>query len=145
MTTSSKPTILFVHGSWHNPAHFGPVRAIFEVAGFPTECPAQPSYNASPEEMPDPLAKDVEAVTNALAALIDQGREVLVVLHSYGGVVGTQAVHERFGVAHRRWNGLRGGVTQLLYMAAFVLPEGESLVSALGGQLPPFIEVKVGT
>lgn len=65
------------------------------------------------------------------------------VLHSYGGIVGSEAVHESFGKQARRGNGKSGGVVALLYMTAFVLPKGDSLASARG-PTPPFITEKVG-
>jgi hypothetical protein len=39
--------------------------------------------------------------------------------------------------------GLLGGVLGLLYMCTFVIPARTSLVSVLGGTLPPFIKIKV--
>ncbi len=64
-------------------------------------------------------------------------------MHSYGGVVGTEAVDETLGAKQRQIKGLSGGVTQLLYLCAFLLSEGNSLGSAFGGQLPPFIKTEV--
>jgi len=63
------------------------------------------------------------------------GKDVVVVMHSYGGIVGH----------YRRIGGLKGGVTRLLYMCAFVVPVGASLTGQLGGQLPPFIKVEART
>ena len=65
------------------------------------------------------------------------------VLHSYGGIVGTEAVHESLGKHARHGKGLSGGVVALLYMTAFVLAKGGSLASARG-EPPPYLTIKVG-
>jgi pimeloyl-ACP methyl ester carboxylesterase len=140
-----KPTIVFIHGSWHNPNHFKAVRAIFEKDGFPTECPLQPTYNAKPAPPVLGLEDDVKVIQALLTKLLDDGKEVIAVLHSYGGVLGSEAIREEFDKKFRQEKGLPGGVLSLLYMCAFVIPIGTSLASALGGTLPPFIKISVRT
>lgn len=141
MEATSKPTILFVHGSWHNPNHFQPIRTLFESHGFPTECPLQATYNATPHST-FTLQDDVAIIQSALTKLLELGKEVIVVMHSYGGVLGSEAVLEEYGKKARGEKGLEGGVTRLLYLAAFVLPVGASLTTTFGG-MPPFIKVEV--
>jgi len=81
-----------------------------------------------------------------LTRLIEgEGKEVIVILHSYGGIVGTQAVLEAFSKKARGAKNLSGGVIRLFYVAAFLLPMGASLEMAVGGELPPFIKVEVSS
>ena len=138
---SSKPAVVFVHGSWHNPNHFGPVRKVFESNGFQTECPEQPS--ASSLTLTDPLTDDAKTIHDSIADLINGGKDVIVVMHSYGGVIGTQAVTADLSKTSRQAKGLEGGIIHLVYVAAFIVSEGNSLGSALGGALPPYIKTKV--
>ena len=138
MTT--KPTILFIHGSWHNPAHFEGIRNLFESQGYPTSCPLQPSIDHRP---PTGLKEDAQVIQDELTKLIHkQQKEVLVVAHSYGGIVATESITQDLSINARREKGLKGGVLHILYMCAFLLVEGKSLASALGG-LPPWIPVDV--
>ncbi|ESZ98344.1 hypothetical protein SBOR_1222 [Sclerotinia borealis F-4128] len=142
---TSKPTILFIHGSWHSPAHFRPVRDLFEAEGYPTECPRLPTFNSKPAPPVVSLIDDVQVVQNLLKKLVEeQEKEVLVVVHSYGGIVGSEAVLASFGRESRakEGTGKKGGVLHLLYMCAFVVPVGASLSSALGGGLSPFVKVE---
>ena len=141
---ATKPTVLFVHGSWHNPNHFRLVRDLFEANRFPTECPRQPSCNADPARSSNWLESDAKCIQNAIIDLINAGKEVVVVMHSYGGVVGSQAVLEEYSKTRREADGLKGGVIQLVFLCSFIIPKGASLATALGGQLPPFIPVQVG-
>lgn len=142
MATPSKPTVFFIHGAWHSPKHFQRVRDVFEAEGFPTECPLQPTFDAKPPTMK--MYEDAKVIRAELTKLVeDEGKDVIVVMHSYGGVVGTEAVHESLAKKARESKGLPGGVLALLYMCAFLLPPDNSLGSALGGGLPPFIPVEV--
>lgn len=141
MAAIQTPTVLFIHGSWHNPNHFKAIRTLFESAGFPTECPAQATINAKPHTTLT-LQDDVQVIQATLSKLIEDSRDVIVVMHSYGGVLGSEAIHEKFSKKARQEKGLAGGVTQLLYMAAFILPLGASITTTFG-QLPPFIKLEV--
>lgn len=144
MVPSTKPTVVFIHGSWHSPKHFEPVRAIFEANGYSTECPLQPCFNANPGPPITSLEDDVKAIQALLTTLVDdQGKDIIVAMHSYGGVVGSQSVLESWSKQLRESKGRPGGVLHLLYMCAFVLPLGASLTTALGGTLPPFVKVQV--
>jgi pimeloyl-ACP methyl ester carboxylesterase len=141
----SKPTVLFIHGSWHSPAHFEPVRAVFEKAGYPTSCPRQPSAQGLPTAG---LAEDADSITSELVNLIEvEEREVIVVAHSYGGVIASQAVRQHFARPEREKLGKKGGVLEIVYMCAFLLEKGQSLIDALGigkgDPLPPFMFVDV--
>ena len=128
----------------HNPNHFFPLRLASHAAGYETECPTQPSYNAL--KLASPLAKDAACIYDAAKDLVDAGKDVLVVCHSYGGIVGSQAITADLTKAERAKEGLDGGVVHMLYLCAFVVPVGRSLGEALLGknELPPFIPVAVG-
>jgi pimeloyl-ACP methyl ester carboxylesterase len=136
---------MFIHGSWHSPKHFGPVRAIFEAKGYPTEHPRLPTFGPKPAPPIVSVEDDVRVVQELLTELIDeQGKDVIVVLHSYGGFVGTQAVLAVWGKKAREARGLPGGVVHLLYICAFVLPLGASIATPYDGDVsPPIVTVLV--
>ncbi|KAI1813948.1 hypothetical protein GGS20DRAFT_442043 [Poronia punctata] len=52
-----------------------------------------------------------------------------MIMHSYGGLVGTEAVTRDLSFKHRKSNNLPGGVLHLFYFAAFILTEGQSVLS----------------
>ena len=82
-----QPVTVFVRGSWHLPKHFEPIRELFGENGYETECPLLPSCGDL--TLSEPLQDDAEAAYNAVAKLVvDQGKDVVVVMHSYGDVVG---------------------------------------------------------
>ncbi|ETS76281.1 hypothetical protein PFICI_11668 [Pestalotiopsis fici W106-1] len=136
--TQLTPTVLFVHGSWHTPLHFAKIREIFEDAGYPTSCPRQPTVGASP---PIGLLEDAQCIRDEVQRLVNEDKDVIVIAHSYGGVVTTQAVEVVFSKKKRLENGQRSGVLSLVYMCAFMLSMDTSLAGTFEGKLPPWITI----
>jgi pimeloyl-ACP methyl ester carboxylesterase len=101
-------------------------------------CPELPSVGADP---PRSLHDDARHVRAELELLIEHGEKIIVVMHSYGGMVGTQAA-ARLGLAERARKGQQGGVIRLFYACSFMLPAGFDLDGSLGG-LPPWIKERV--
>lgn len=141
---AEKPTILFVHGAWHSPAHLALAARVIESAGYPTSCPLLPFYGAQPPTTT--LYDDAAALRTEFDRLIGkEGKNVVVVMHSYGGVVGTEAVHASLGKSARAAEGKAGGVLRLVFLCAFVVPEGASLISSLGGGVSPLLTINVSS
>lgn len=64
---------------------------------------------------------------------------------SYGGVVKSEALADyvhRLKEGYKREQGV-GMVRRLVYMTSFVLPEGATLMSALGGKPLPWFKIEV--
>ena len=115
---------------------------LLEADDYETNCPDQPSTGAMPATVT--LYEDAQTIHSTLADLIEpQGKNVIVVMHSYGGVVGTEAVGETLVAEQCQAKGLSVSVTHLVYLCAFLLSEDNSLGSTFGGQLPPFIKTEV--
>jgi pimeloyl-ACP methyl ester carboxylesterase len=133
-----KPVILLLHGAWHLPKHYERlISALRTEAGYQVYCPEIPSCNdAFPPNKT--LDDDVRYARSAAMDIMQTGRDLAVLMHSYGGVVGTNALaglHQAREVDGRR----SGRVVSLIYMTAFVPFEDESLAAMFGGQLPPWL------
>lgn len=126
------PTILFTPGAWHGTWAFDTVRSELEALGYPTDAVALPSVGSSNSSVG--IADDAAALASELATLTDAGKNVVMVVHSYGGMVGSAAV-EGYGYSDRTAAGLDGGVIMLVYLTAFAAPKDTSLLDALGGEL----------
>ncbi|KAL2059928.1 hypothetical protein VTL71DRAFT_10083 [Oculimacula yallundae] len=137
--STEQPTVFFVPGAWHGPEGFDAVRDLLKPLGYPTEAIAHPSIGAEPPNKT--LADDTASTRTAIEKLVDAGKKVVVVAHSYGGVVGSCAV-EDLGFAERKAAGKVGGVINFVYMTAFALPKGVSLLDALGGNPLPWMNYK---
>jgi hypothetical protein len=82
--------------------------------------------------------EDADGIRSELNRLIkDESKEVLVIAHSYGGNVVSQAVDKEFAKEVRQREGSSGGVIRIVYMCAFLIPLGQSAASTFGGGPPP--------
>jgi pimeloyl-ACP methyl ester carboxylesterase len=117
-------TLVLVHGAWHGSWCWEPL--IGALGNVPVHTVDLPSVNDDPAALGD-LYADAETVRSALAGI--EGDKV-VLGHSYGGAVITEAVTADSGVAH------------LVYLCAFLLDEGESLLGAVGGNPPPWWDTR---
>lgn len=87
---------------------------------------------------------------SVLKPLVEAGKEVLIVGHSSGGWVATQAAQSDLQAGMRKPQGLAGGVIGILYAGAFVIPIGESVNSFFQPKdgnfvTPPFMTFHVRT
>jgi pimeloyl-ACP methyl ester carboxylesterase len=115
-----RPDLLLVHGGWHGAWVFDALVPVLATQGFTVRTVDLPSSGS-----PVGLDADVKIVRESLAR---HATPTLVVAHSYGGVVISEACA---GVPN---------VVGLAYLCAFVLDKGESL-SMLLQPLPPWIEI----
>ena len=98
---SEPATVVLVHGAWHGAWCWEKVVPLLEAAGVPAVAVDLPLTS---------LHDDAQAIRNALDHV--DGRVVLVG-HSYGGAVITEAGHHP-------------AVEHLVYLTAFACDEGES-------------------
>lgn len=119
--TMSYLTFVLLHGAWHTPKCWAPLVSSLSAATCESITPAMPSSGSTPPT-PD-FSADVTIIRNTVLDLVDQGREVVVVLHSFSGITGGTAL-EGLDIASRAAKGLKGGVVRLIYVAAFLVPEG---------------------
>ncbi|KAF3059236.1 hypothetical protein GL218_04865 [Daldinia childiae] len=134
-TPSTQLTIVLIQGSFQLPEVYGKLTKALEAKGYPVIHPLLPSLvdPDKPDFASKSLSTDANAVQSVLRRLIeDESRTVLVLMHSYGGLVGSEAVLEEFNWNKRKDRGLSGGVIHLFFFAAFVLAEGQSVLSAFG-------------
>jgi pimeloyl-ACP methyl ester carboxylesterase len=119
----ASPTLLLVPGAWHGPWCWEALRS--ELSDVPTETVALASVGPDPASLGD-LHDDARAVREAAEAI---DGPVVVCAHSYGGAVSTE--------------GLAGvdNVERIVYLAAFMLDAGESLLAAAGGTPPPWWQI----
>jgi pimeloyl-ACP methyl ester carboxylesterase len=112
-TISEKPTIVLVHGAWAGPGGWDQVVAGLHKDGYATVTPTLGLAS---------LADDTATVRATLDRI--KGDKILVG-HSYGGVVVSNAASER------------SDVLGLVYTAGFTPDEGQTLVQLGEGYQPP--------
>lgn len=128
MAPNVKPAIVLVHGAWHVPEHYSDFIQQLQQAGFEVVCPRLPTCDETKRLTAD-LFSDARVVRSHVNSLIDKSREVIMLLHSYGGAVGTEVV-KGLSMRERAMKELHGGVIHLIYMCGFMLQVGESVGGA---------------
>ncbi|WP_138731559.1 alpha/beta fold hydrolase [Modestobacter excelsi] len=118
------PTLVLVHGAWHGSWCWEPL--VDALGDVPVQTIDLPSVGEGQATLGD-LYADAAALRSALSGI---DGPTVVLGHSYGGAVITEAVTAGSGVAH------------LVYLCAFLLDEGESLLGAVGGTPPPWWDVR---
>ncbi|GAA3598049.1 alpha/beta hydrolase [Nonomuraea rosea] len=118
-TDSATPRIVLVHGGFVDGSGWQGVHTLLRNDGFDVAVVQNPTLS---------LAGDVAATRQIIDA---QDGPVVLVGHSYGGVVVTEA-------------GTHAGVTALVYIAAFAPDKGESVNSLIadpppGAPVPPIL------
>jgi pimeloyl-ACP methyl ester carboxylesterase len=135
MEHTQKPILIFVPGGWHTPSTFEPTTSLLSEAGYHCISISLPTIGSELRNEPAPQNwnLDVAAIRNTLLEHIDQGRDVVLIVHSYGGTVGSEACNN-LGKTHRESQGLRGGVIKLVYLTAVVMDIGHYIWEATGGK-----------
>lgn len=124
MAETSKPTIVLVHGGFVDGAGWEGVYNLLRKDGFNVSIVQNPTTS---------LADDVAATRQIIA---QAERPVVLVGHSYGGVVITEAGNDP-------------KVSKLVYIAAFAADKGESVASLIkdpppGAAVPPILPPQDG-
>jgi pimeloyl-ACP methyl ester carboxylesterase len=140
MAPSNMPVILLVPGAFCTPATFDEMLSYLAKGGLEARPGPYPSCNPS-DLAAATCGNDISALRdNILRPLVENDhREVIILAHSYGGVVGGAAA-KGLDKPTRTAQGLPGGVIGLIYVAGNITLEGESLLEAVGGAYPPFIK-----
>ena len=129
-SSSSKNTIVIVPGAWQKPEAWDILIQKLADAGHVARLVPLPSVGGT-ETILTGLKEDVAAVQAVLSQLKQDGQKPpLLLCHSSGGVVGSNVAQ-----GHT--------VAGIIFLSAFVLPEGKSLLDMLGGQPLPWMDVQV--
>ncbi|KAI7281311.1 hypothetical protein KC345_g4169 [Hortaea werneckii] len=122
-----KPTIILVHGAYHCPSHFDKLASCLHRAGYEVEAVDLPSVGIE-QDPGDALRRDTKAVLLAIEKLTNEDKNVVVFMHSYGGVCGSEASASFLFQHHQipQPDRPRGTITRLIYLNADILPQGQS-------------------
>ncbi|KAK0710703.1 Alpha/beta hydrolase fold-1 [Lasiosphaeris hirsuta] len=126
---ASKPTILLIHGAWHTSKNLEKLKLALEAAGYAASVPQLPSVSEVSPPTAD-LAADTAVLRKHTEDLLEAGQTVVAVAHSYGGQVATNAL-AGLDLASRARDGRPGGIARLVYLCAFFLPKGKSMIDVL--------------
>lgn len=111
-----KPDLVLIPGAWHTGACYDVIIPSLRDAGYHATALTLPSVGAEPPL--ENFDEDVKVIHDAVHRLADAGKDVVVVLHSYGGVPGSEAM-KGLSREERKMDKLEGGVVGLVYLCAW--------------------------
>lgn len=131
MSNLVKRAVVVVHGAWASPELYTAFNERLSARGWDVHCPLLPTCNNArpPTATRD---DDVNTIRQLVRRLVEDGYPVFVLMHSYGGIVGSEAVPEELSVLQRSKSGLSGGIARLIFMSAFILLPGQNVVEGQG-------------
>ncbi|KAK8085634.1 alpha/beta-hydrolase [Apiospora hydei] len=89
--SNNKPTLLFLHGSMHTGEVWERVVPLLERKGYTRCLTPQLCFCGTPEPVPS-IAPCIAQVQSLIADEVDAGRDVVVINHSFAGIVGCSTV-----------------------------------------------------
>jgi hypothetical protein len=128
---ASKPTVILVPGGWHVPHHCHTLIKVLQRKGYRAFA-VHHATTRNNAPWPNSYHYDEAIVTSALLAESNEGHDILLLMHSYGGFPGSAACRGLLK-EQRKLNGEKGGVIGTVYMASFAMNEGQCIAD-LGSQ-----------
>ncbi|KAJ0114846.1 hypothetical protein J7T55_004588 [Diaporthe amygdali] len=125
----NRPVLLLAHGSWHPPHLYDSLKEALASRDYTLVVPALPSMGANATGIG--WEADTKTLLDYAEPLFKQGKEVLLVAHSYGGLPACVATREN-SIAERARRGLSGGFRHVIFLCAFAIPAaGMSILDTL--------------
>ena len=121
------PTVVVIPAACQTPSLYVPLTKALSERSIPSSIVPTASVGASPGFKD--FSADVALVRDTVNKLLDEGKDVIVLVHSYGGIPGSAAL-KGLGKRERLKGGNRGGVVRLVYVCSFALREWESMPDA---------------
>ncbi|KAK2675004.1 Alpha/beta hydrolase fold-1 [Fusarium oxysporum f. sp. vasinfectum] len=81
---SEKPVLLFVHGAWHPPKCYDAIKTALTNLGYECVIPKLPSVGSESHGVT--WEADKAKIIETAEPFFNQGREVVLIAHSYGGI-----------------------------------------------------------
>ena len=111
--------IVIVHGACFFAETLRPFRARLAEAGFETSCPQLPSCgDTRPKHEKASFTEDATAVYTAAKELILKGSKVIILAHSYGGIVACNAITKDIYASSSPEDTTR--VCHMIFLTAFI-------------------------
>jgi pimeloyl-ACP methyl ester carboxylesterase len=143
---SDKVTLVFIPGSWHKPSCYDKIVAILhKTYNLRTVSITLPSTQGDPEAT---FKDDLDAARQAVSEEVGKGRNVIVVAHSYGGLIGSSVVKGFTLTQSAKEDNIQsqqGHVTGLVLIATGFALTGVAFMDPFFGHPPPTWQINKST
>ncbi|KAJ8125147.1 dyp-type peroxidase [Lasiodiplodia mahajangana] len=145
----SKPYFVFVTGSFAPPSFYDNIVAGITAKGYDIKVLHLPTVGLGPGKGRDGPAAgmhdDAAHIAKEVETLADEGREIILVAHSYGGMPATEST-KGLSIKERQAAGKKGGIIRIAYKTVLLTPVGEPASSLFTGDTPiepPDVRVQI--
>jgi hypothetical protein len=126
---SAKPTFVLPLGNFLPPTYYNITAKLLESHFFATKLVSIPSTGSSvPLTSNEP---DIAVIKTVLEDLVEEEKEIFIVAHSYAITPACEAV-KGLGFEERKNQGKSGGVVKFIFVATWLMREGENPPALLG-------------
>ncbi|KAJ7719921.1 Alpha/beta hydrolase fold-1 [Mycena metata] len=119
-----KPEIIIIPGSFAPLKYYDPVVADFKAHGYSVHGVELETVGRRDTAAPG-MYDDAAAIAALTSRLADEGKDVVLVPHSYGGVPTCESA-KGLAKSVREKEGKTGGIVRIVFVSALVPKEGES-------------------
>lgn len=138
--TADKPTFVFVPGAWHKATCWSKVVSLLSAQGYKSLTPTLLSTTGDASAT---VLDDITAIRSAITSQTTQGRDVVVVVWSYGTIPGGSAFKgltkgESGDEIDGNEKQKQGHVIGYIAIATGFAITGLPMLAAVGGKPPPF-------
>ncbi|KAJ3005754.1 hypothetical protein HKX48_000490 [Thoreauomyces humboldtii] len=142
VVVDNRPALVFVPGSWHKPSCYDLVMTRLRTAGWVCTPVTLPTTTGNPVAT---FKDDIDAARMAVKEQTTRGRDVVIIAHSYGGMVGNSAIRDLARSKTPAVTARDGHVTGLVLIASGFTITGVSFMAPLMDRPPPFWRVNAQT
>ncbi|KAF2847040.1 alpha/beta-hydrolase [Plenodomus tracheiphilus IPT5] len=144
---SESPVLVLVPGSFSTVDMYNPLVEPLREKGYTIHVLQPPCYPANWKAgttTPAPgLADDAKFVNDFVEKIANEGNEVVLLAHSYGGVPASECL-KGITAKERTAQGKKGGVVRIAYMTCVIPRVGENLGTVMAAGQGAIIPIEVG-
>ena len=133
---SRLPAIVLVHGGFSHPGVYSPFLSALSQAGYIARCPHLPT-SFDDHSAKGGLEDDIAAVRKEVTELAREGHSIIVLAHSWGGFVASEAISPDMYSPAPGTSNSEGGVVHLIYLSAWMLEPGISVMDQFAKSSAP--------
>ncbi|KAK6977567.1 AB hydrolase-1 domain-containing protein [Favolaschia claudopus] len=131
MSNPTKPTIIIIPGSFCSLSQYATVINQLKSHGYPVEGVELETLGL--RDKAPTLYDDAASVAALATRLVDEGKDVVLVPHSYGGLVACEA-SKGLAKSVREKEGKKGGISRIVFVTSVIGRAGESLKDIMAGE-----------
>ncbi|KAJ4244205.1 hypothetical protein NW762_014587 [Fusarium torreyae] len=135
------PTLVIVPGSFAPAKLYRGFTESLARHGIDSRVVDTPSVGRQGVLPPQTMSDDADEIIRVVSRLIGQGKEVVLMAHSYGGIPATQSLG-KLSQKVREAQGKEGGIRKIIYVASILLQAGTANLDAFGSNLPDYLTVE---